>query len=90
MISNQITVEQNTFLTETGEIELIWNPREEEGLAELGESLHSLLSNLDKLGMDAIPPELELEMRRAMSMSPTFQAPYQTIIFNLWAAPREK
>ena len=42
-------------------------------MAELGESLHSLLAGLEQLGVEALPPELEQEMRRAMSMSPSIQ-----------------
>ena len=38
--------------------------------AELGESLQQLLTGLEDLGVDSIPPEMESEMRRAMSMSP--------------------
>jgi len=44
-----------------------------EDMAELGESLHSLLAGLEQLGVEALPPELEQEMRRAMSMSPSIQ-----------------
>ena len=49
-----------------------------EGFADLGESLHSLLTGLEQLGVEALPPELELEMRRAMSMSPSLQASKHT------------
>ena len=38
--------------------------------AELGESLQQLLTGLEDLGVDSIPPEMESEMRRAMSLSP--------------------
>ena len=41
-----------------------------EALAELGESLHQLLTGLEDLGVDSLPPEVENEMRRAMSLSP--------------------
>ena len=41
-----------------------------EALAELGESLHQLLTGLEDLGVDSLPPEVENGMRRAMSLSP--------------------
>ena len=41
-----------------------------DAFAELGESLQQLLTGLEDLGVDSIPPEMETEMRRAMSMSP--------------------
>ena len=55
---------------------IVWS---REGFAELGESLHSLLTGLEQLGVEALPPELELEMRRAMSMSPSLQASKHTL-----------
>ena len=39
-------------------------------MAELGESLHQLLTGLEDLGVESLPPEVENEMRRAMSLSP--------------------
>ena len=36
----------------------------------MGESLQQLLTGLEDLGVDSIPPEMENEMRRAMSLSP--------------------
>ena len=41
-----------------------------EALAELGESLHHLLTGLEDLGVDSLPAEVESDMRRAMSLSP--------------------
>ena len=41
-----------------------------DAFAELGESLQQLLTGLEDLGVDSIPPEMENEMRRAMSLSP--------------------
>ena len=36
----------------------------------LSDSLQQLLTGLEDLGVESIPPEMEDEMRRAMSMSP--------------------
>ena len=44
--------------------------RVSDAFAELGESLHQLLTGLEDLGVDSLPPDVESEMRRAMSMSP--------------------
>ena len=41
-----------------------------DAFAELGQSLQQLLTGLEDLGVESIPPEMEDEMRRAMSMSP--------------------
>ena len=41
-----------------------------DAFAELGQSLQQLLTGLEDLGVESLPPEMEDEMRRAMSMSP--------------------
>ena len=41
-----------------------------DAFAELGESLQHLLTGLEDLGVESLPPEMESEMRRAMSLSP--------------------
>ena len=41
-----------------------------DAFAELGASLHQLLTGLEDLGVDSLPADVESEMRRAMSMSP--------------------